>query len=266
MEGFLTAAFLGFVEGLTEFIPVSSTAHLIILTEGLGLPAPPGHVFEVFIQLGAILAVMVLYRQKLWNTAIGLARGEDKALRFTINLGLGTLPALIAGALLHGWIKTNLYDPIVIAVMLIVGGLLIFFLERRFTAAHNHREIDDIQPRTAFLIGCAQMLALVPGVSRSGATIMGSLALGLTRPAAAEFSFFLSIPVMFAAVAYDLLRNWDSIRAYGHFDLMLVGLAAAFVTAMAVVRTVIGFIGRYGFTPFAWYRLAAGMILLMVFL
>ncbi len=266
MIEFLTAVFLGIVEGLTEFLPVSSTAHLIVLTKGLAFPAPPGHVFEVFIQLGAILAVVVLYWRRLWETVGGLLKGDDRARRFTLSLALGTLPALLMGGLLHGWIKDHLYNPIVIAAALIAGGIAILLLERRFARTPAHTEIDEIRPVTAFLIGCAQTLALVPGVSRSGATIMGSLALGLSRPAAAEFSFFLSIPVMFAAVGYDTLKNHEAIMAYGRFDLMIAGLLAAFVTALAVVRAAIGFISRYGFAPFAWYRIAAGLVLLAVFL
>lgn len=264
MIEFLTALFLGFVEGLTEFLPVSSTAHLIVLTQGLGFPAPPGHVFEVFIQLGAILAVMALYWRKIWATLVGLPRGEAVARKFTVNIILGTLPALVAGAVLHDWVKVHLYNPFVIAVALIVGGMVILILERRF-ARIQHTGLDEISPKTAFLVGCCQTLALVPGVSRSGATIMGSLGLGLSRPAAAEFSFFLAIPVMFAAVGYDTLKNWDAIVSYGHFGLMLAGLASAFVTALAVVRVAIGFISRYGFVPFAWYRIAAGLMILVVF-
>lgn len=265
MTEFLTAIFLGFVEGLTEFIPVSSTAHLIVLTKGLNFPAPPGHVFEVFIQLGAILAVMVLYWRKILETAIGVPRGDSKARRFTLNLILGTIPALMAGGLAHGWIKAHLYNPFVIAATLIAGGIVILILEKTF-ARRQHTLIDDMPPKTAFLIGCAQTLALVPGVSRSGATIMGALALGLSRPAAAEFSFFLAIPVMLAAVAYDMFRNWDALMAYDHFGLMLAGLGAAFVTALCVVRFAIAFISRYGFTPFAWYRIGAGIVILLVFL
>lgn len=265
MSEFLTALFLGFVEGLTEFLPVSSTAHLIVLTEGLGFPAPPGHVFEVFIQLGAILAVMVLYWRKIWSTLIGLPRGDAVARRFTLNLILGTIPALLTGAILHDWVKTHLYNPFVIAVTLILGGIAILVLEKIF-ARTQKTSVDDIAPRTAFLVGCCQTLALVPGVSRSGATIMGALSLGLSRPAAAEFSFFLAIPVMFAAVGYDTLKNWDAIVAYDHFGLMLAGLASAFLTALAVVRVAIGFISRYGFAPFAWYRIGAGLVILAVFL
>lgn len=264
MGDYLTALFLGFIEGLTEFIPVSSTAHLIVLTKGLNFSAPPGHVFEVFIQLGAVLAVVVLYRRKLWQTFLGLPR-EKSAQLFTLNLIVGTIPALVAGAFLHDWIKETLYNPSVIAVALIAGGVFILLLEKKLCRS-KICSVDDIPCKAAFLIGCFQMLALVPGVSRSGATIMGSLALGLSRPAAAEFSFFLAVPVMMAAVAYDTMKNWDAIIAYGHMDLMMTGFFAAFVTAMLVIKFALAVISRYGFAPFAWYRIAAGLIILFVFL
>ncbi len=263
MMEFLTAAFLGLIEGLTEFIPVSSTAHLIVLVEGLKFPAPPNHVFEVFIQLGAIMAIVVLYWKKLWKTLMDLPHGAT-ARSFTLNVIVATLPALAAGALGRSWIKEHLYSPHIAALMLILGGIIILLLEKRFRHG-KIQNIDDIPLKTAFLIGICQMLALVPGVSRSGTTIMGSLFLGLSRPAAAEFSFFLAIPVMLAAVSYDTLKNWDSIIAYGHFELMLVGLAAAFITALVVVKLALKIISRYGFAPFAWYRIAAGICIFLIF-
>lgn len=256
MTEILIALFLGIVEGLTEFIPVSSTGHLVILVDGLGFPAPPGHVFEVFIQLGSILAVMFLYRQRIFDTIIGLPK-EKKAQNFTRNLILGTIPAMIAGALAHDEIKA-LYRPDFICWTLILGGIAILFLEKRLKKAEVET-VDDIKPLTAFLIGCAQALALVPGVSRSGATIIGALGLGLARPAAAEFSFFLAMPAMAAAVAYDCYKNWDSLMASSGLHLMIIGFIAAFVSALFVVRGVIAFISRYGFAPFAWYRIAVGI-------
>lgn len=264
MIEFLTAIFLGFVEGLTEFIPVSSTGHLILLVKGLNFPAPPGHVFEVFIQIGAILAVTVLYRQIIWQTATGL-RSDPAARRFATNIVIGTIPALLLGAAFHGFIKDVLYDPIIIATSLIIGGIIILTFEKYFMNPQTPT-IDDVSPRQAFLIGCCQAIALIPGVSRSGATIMGSLALGLTRKAAAEFSFFLAIPVMICAVAYDVYKNWEAlISSQQYVTLMLAGLAASFITAMIVVKAVIGFITRYGFAPFAWYRIALGLFVFFIF-
>lgn len=265
MIEFLTALFLGFVEGLTEFIPVSSTGHLILLVEGLNFPAPPGHVFEVFIQIGAILAVMVLYRQKIWDTATGLHK-DPVARRFAANILIGTFPALVLGAAFHGFIKDVLYSPFVIATSLIVGGMIILAFEKKFINPHTET-IDDVGMRQAFFIGCCQAVALIPGISRSGATIMGSLALGLTRKAAAEFSFFLAMPVMICAVSYDVYKNWDTLIASDQYiGLMLAGMVSSFVTALIVVKAVIGLISKYGFAPFAWYRIALGLFAFFIFL
>lgn len=260
MSDFITAAFLGFIEGLTEFIPVSSTAHLILLIEGLKFQAPPGHVFEVFIQIGAILAVVALYFPKLWKIFVTIP--SDPASRnFVFSLALGTIPAIIAGGLGRDWIKTHLYNPSVIGTTLILGGILILVLEKRLKAP-KITAIESMPLKTAFLIGCCQAMALIPGVSRSGATIMGALGLGLARPAAAEFSFFLAIPVMFGAVSYDTYKSWDAIVSYGHIELMLTGLAAAFLTALVVLKVALSIISRYGFAPFAWYRIGLGILVL----
>jgi undecaprenyl-diphosphatase len=263
MTEFLTALFLGFIEGLTEFIPVSSTGHLVILVDWLGFAAPPGRVFEVFIQLGAIMAVVVLYRKKLIETVIGLP-SKKKARRFALNLVVATIPAIIAGSLAHGWIK-SLYTPAVIGSTLFLGGIILLVMEQRFK--HDKIEaVDDVPLKAAFLIGCFQMLALIPGVSRSGATIMGALALGLKRPAAAEFSFFLAIPVMFAAVSYDIFMNWNMLLHYDDLHLLLIGFFTAFLTAMAVLKLAIRLITRWGFAPFAWYRIGAGLLILIFFI
>jgi undecaprenyl-diphosphatase len=261
---YLTALFLGFVEGLTEFIPVSSTGHLILLIEGLNFQTPPGRVFEVFIQIGAILAVMVLYRAKIWKTITGLTHDKTSQ-RFAINIIIGTIPALLIGAALHDFIKTALYNPLIIGVTLILGGIVILLFDKKF----NHpsvESVDEITPKQAAIIGLCQSIALIPGVSRSGATIMGSLAMGLSRAAATEFSFFLAMPVMFCAVAYDLYKNWDALATSADtIHLMLAGLAGAFVTALLVVKTVVGFISKHGFAPFAWYRLALGVTVFFIF-
>lgn len=264
MTDYLIAIFLGFVEGLTEFIPVSSTGHLILLIEGLNFPAPPGRVFEVFIQIGAILAVMVLYRAKIFHTVQGVFTRDKVAQRFATNILIGTLPALLIGALLHSFIKNTLYDPMVIATTLILGGIFILVFEKRFGPA-TVETVDEISTKQALLVGFFQSIALIPGISRSGATIMGSLGIGLSRKAATEFSFFLAMPVMFCAVAYDVLKNWDALLATQSWGLMLSGLTGAFVTALVVVKTVVGFISRHGFAPFAWYRIALGLFALVIF-
>ncbi len=263
MIDYLTAIFLGFIEGLTEFIPVSSTGHLLLLTEGLDFPAPPGHVFEVFIQIGAILAVMVLYRAKILKTICGIP-SDPSARKFAFNIFLGILPALFIGGLFHRFIKETLYSPMVIIAALILGGIFILIFEKRF-GPPKVESVDDVSSKQAFLIGCCQAVALIPGVSRSGATIMGALGFGLSRLAATEFSFFLAIPVMFCAVAYDICKNWDALIAYDNFGLMFAGLAASFVTALVVVKSVISFISRHGFAPFAWYRIALGTIAFFIF-
>lgn len=264
MIDYFTAIFLGFIEGLTEFIPVSSTGHLILLIEGLRFPSPPGGVFEVFIQIGAILAVMVLYREKIFKTVAGIPN-DKTARKFALNVIIGTLPALLIGGLFHNFIKEQLYNPIVIATTLILGGIFILLFEKKLNKPTTET-VDDVSPRQALMIGLCQCVALVPGVSRSGATIMGSLGLGLSRAAATEFSFFLAMPVMFCAVAYDILKNWDMLMAYPHLGLMFAGLASSFITALIVVKTVVSFVSRHGFAPFAWYRIALGLVAFAIFL
>ncbi len=246
MTDYLTALFLGFVEGLTEFIPVSSTGHLILLIEGLKFPTPPGRVFEVFIQIGAILAVMVLYRAKIIKTVAGIP-SDPVARRFALNLIIGSIPAVVIGLALHDFIKEVLYNPLIIATTLILGGIIILLFEKKF----DHpvvENIDNISTKQALLIGFCQSIALIPGVSRSGATIMGSPAF------------------RFGAVAYDIYKNWDTLAHYPHMGLMFAGLAASFVTALIVVKTVVGFVSRHGFAPFAYYRIALGLFVFFIFL
>lgn len=261
MYDYCIAALLGVIEGLTEFLPVSSTAHLIILSDILGFNSESsGHVFEVFIQIGAILAVVFAYRNKIFNTVIGLPK-EKIAQKFALNVIIGTIPALLVGAVLHDFIKEKLYNPTVIGVSLIVGGIIILLLEKKIRQ-FKIENIDDISPKMAFLIGCFQAIAVIPGVSRSGATIMGALSCGVARPAAAEFSFFLAIPVMFAAVTYDTYKNLDAIVNNNQIGVMLCGMVFAFVTALLVMKIAIKFISKYGFTPFAIYRIFVGVAIL----
>ena len=264
MTDYLIAIFLGFIEGLTEFIPVSSTGHLVLLIEGLKFPTPPGKVFEVFIQIGAILAVMVLYRQKILKTIVGIPN-DPAARKFALNVIIASIPAVIFGFAFHNFIKETLYNPIVIATTLILGGVIILLFEKKFKQPVIET-MDDITPRQAFMVGLCQSIALIPGVSRSGATIMGSLALGLSRGAATEFSFFLAMPIMFGAVTYDFYKNWDALLAYPQKGLMVAGLMASFLTALVVVKMVVGFVSRHGFAPFAWYRIALGLLALFIFL
>ena len=261
MDNYLIAALLGVIEGLTEFLPVSSTGHLILFVDLLGFQAPPGKTFEVMIQLGAILALITIYFHKIFSTIIGLPT-DPAARRFALLILLGFLPAMVLGATLHGFIKEYLFSPTVVAVALIVGGIVILIVEatqRRVL----YREVDAVPLRTGFLVGVAQTLAMVPGVSRSGATIIGGLLLGLERRTAAEFSFFLSIPTMSAAFAYDAYKN----RADLSFDdagLIAVGFIAAFIAALLVVKPFLAIVSKIGFAPFAYYRAALGAFVLVL--
>ncbi len=260
-EPLLTAAVLGLLEGVTEFIPVSSTGHLILASHWLGETGEAAKTFDIFIQLGAILAIVWLYRARLLH-ALRAARVEPDSRRFLLNLVVAFLPAAIVGFLAHDWIKQRLFTPTVVATALVVGGILILLIERwhpRETVA----AVGDLRPPTALGIGLAQVLSLVPGTSRSGATIMGGYALGLSRSAATEFSFFLSIPVMFAATGYDLLKSRGAL-SLADAPAFTVGFVLAFVSALIVVKAFLSFVSRHSFAAFAWYRIALGLVLLLL--
>lgn len=252
---YLNAVILGIVEGLTEFLPVSSTGHLLLLDRLLGFQGPPGHVFEIVVQLGAILAIMVLYWRRLWTLACGLHRNRE-ARQFTLAVILAFFPAAFLGALGHGFIKGVLFNPIIVSIALIVGGLLILLIERKAPPA-TIKTAEDIKPLIALKIGLCQCIAMIPGVSRSGATIMGAMLFGVERKAAAEFSFFLAIPTMLGASSYDLYKNAGELNN-SDMTLIAIGLVTAFVTALFVVKAFITLIGKYGFIPFAWYRIVVG--------
>jgi len=256
------AALLGVVEGLTEFIPVSSTGHLILLVDLLGFQGPPGKVFEIAIQLGAILAICWVYRQKLVATAAGLFRMDEASWQFSYNILVAFIPALVLGLMFHGFIKSVLFSPWVVCATLILGALAIIAIEA-IRPEIRHPEIDSFRPWLAFRIGLCQAVAMIPGVSRSGATIMGALLLGASRKAATEFSFFLAIPTMLGATVYDLYKNREQL-AGGDALVIAVGFIAAFVSGMLVVRWLVGFVGRRGFVPFALYRIALGLVMLAV--
>ncbi|MBI1272912.1 MAG: undecaprenyl-diphosphate phosphatase [Alphaproteobacteria bacterium] len=259
----LKAALMGVVEGFTEFLPISSTGHLILLGEGIGFQGPSGYMFEVVIQLGAILAVVIAFFPRLWHVTLTLHR--DAASRhFVWAVLLGFLPAAVVGALVHDFIKAALFNPLVVAWALLLGGVAILVIERNMYRVKT-QAFDRMPLKTAFLIGCAQCLAMVPGVSRSGATIMGALLLGVERRVAAEFSFFLAIPTMMGATVYDFYKNRDAM-AEGDTTLLVIGFIAAFFAAWPIAKGFIAFVGRYGFAPFAWYRIAIGGLLLAVLL
>jgi undecaprenyl-diphosphatase len=254
----VAAVILGLVEGATEFIPVSSTGHLIVVSEWLGRTDERWKTFDVFIQLGAILAVVWIYRALFWRTARTLVAPESR--RLVVNLAMGFLPAAVVGFLARDFIKAHLFSTRVVALALIAGGIAILLIERWKPATRTER-VEDLAPATALGIGFAQLLALVPGVSRSGATIMGGYALGLSRRAAAEFSFFLAVPVMVAAAGYDLLKSLDVLSA-GDVPVFAVGFVVAFASALVVIRAFLGFVARSSFGAFAWYRIAFGALLL----
>jgi undecaprenyl-diphosphatase len=255
----LKALILGIVEGLTEFLPVSSTGHLIITGDLLSFSDARAKVFEIAIQLAAILAVVWEYRAKIIEVVVGLP-SQRGAQRFALNLIVAFIPAAVLGLLFASAIQRYLFNPITVATAFMVGGLLILWAERR---KHRVRvlSVDDLSWRDALAVGCAQALALIPGTSRSGATIIGGLFFGLERRTATEFSFFLAIPTMFAATFYDVYKN----RALLHMHdlpLFAVGGLASFVAAFLAVRGLLRYISHHDFTIFAWYRLAFGIVVL----
>ncbi|WP_289296862.1 undecaprenyl-diphosphate phosphatase [uncultured Reyranella sp.] len=258
------ALLIGVVEGLTEFLPVSSTGHIILAEEVLHFQGPPGKVFEIVIQLGAILAVCLLYRAKIWNTVEGVLQRDKRAIRFATAIVVAFLPAAIVGVVAHKYIKSVLFSPWVVAIALIVGGIAILLIER-FAQRPRIKSLDDVDLKTALYIGLCQCLAMIPGVSRAGATIMGARAFRVDRATAAEFSFFLAMPTMLGATVYDLYKNWSSL-SWEHSGIIALGFVAAFVSAMLVVRAFVRFISRHGFTVFAWYRIAVGALALTLLL
>ena len=258
------ALLIGVVEGLTEFLPVSSTGHIILAEEVLHFQGPPGKVFEIVIQLGAILAVCLLYRAKIWTTVEGVLQRDKRAIRFATAIAVAFLPAAIVGVAAHKYIKSVLFSPWVVAIALIVGGIAILLIER-FAQRPRIKSLDDVDLKTALYIGLCQCLAMIPGVSRAGATIMGARAFRVDRATAAEFSFFLAMPTMLGATVYDLYKNWSSL-SWEHGGIIAVGFVAAFLSAMLVVRAFVRFISRHGFTVFAWYRIAVGALALTLLL
>lgn len=256
----LKALILGIVEGLTEFLPISSTGHLIILGDLLGYTDESSKVFKIVIQLGAILAVCWDYRARLTQLVAGLPRDAGEQ-RFAALLLIGFLPAAILGVMFHSTIKALLFNPITVATALIIGGLIILYVEKR--AYHPRiQSVDEMRWPDALKVGFAQALAMIPGTSRSGATIMGGLIFGLSRKAATEFSFFLAIPTMFAATVYDLYKNWALLRMED-LPVFAVGFVAAFISAMWAVKSFMRFISNHTFVVFAWYRIVFGVIVLL---
>jgi undecaprenyl-diphosphatase len=253
------AVVLGIVEGATEFIPVSSTGHLIIVSDWLGYAGRQATLFAVFIQLGAILAIVWLYRGTFVHALTGWRR-EPASRRFIVNVVIATIPAALVGFLAHRWIVTYLFSPITVAAALAVGGVAILLIEW-WCPPTRIQKVHEIPTRTALGIGLAQVLALFPGVSRAGATIMGAYSLGLSRTAATEFSFFLAVPIMVAAGGYELRDAWDLLTPTD-FWVLAVGFVVSFVSAVIVVKAFLRFISDHTFRFFAWYRIGLGALLL----
>ena len=254
---------LGIVEGLTEFLPVSSTGHLIVAGSLLGYAGERAKVFEIVIQAGAILAVCWEYRVRLVAVAIGLPSSRD-AQRFVVNLLLAFLPAAVLGLLFSRMIKQHLFAAVPVALAFVVGALVILWVERRQRISPATVRIDDVNAMRwtdALKIGFAQAFALIPGTSRSGATIIGGMLFGLSRPAATEFSFFLAIPTLLAACVYEFFRNRALLSA-ADLQAFGIGFVAAFVSAFLCVRWLIRYVSRHDFVPFAWYRIAFGLVIL----
>jgi len=253
------ALVLGIVEGLTEFLPVSSTGHLIVAGDLLGFNDEKGTIFEIVIQTGAMLAIVWEYRARFARVLTGCAR-DAAARRFALNLAIAFLPAAVLGLAVGSHIKAALFKPLPVAIAFIAGAFVILWAERR-----DHRirveTVDDMRWDDALKVGIAQAFALIPGTSRSGATIIGGLLFGLSRKAATEFSFFLAVPTLVAAGAWDFYQNRALFDA-ADFNLFAVGAAAAFISAFACVRWLLRYIASHDFTPFAWYRIAFGVVVL----
>ncbi len=248
------ALLLGLIEGLTEFLPVSSTGHLVLVGHFLGVDSPK-KVFEILIQLGAILAILTVYAAKLIRILADLPR-DRRTQRFVLSVLIAFLPAAVIGAVFHKYIKALLEVPLIVCLTLIIGGVILLVVDR-MSLRFDVQDTMDIDPWLGFKIGVCQCLAMIPGVSRSGATIVGAMLMGVDKRSAAEFSFFLAMPTMAGAFAYDLYKNYKDIDAVTLQSIAL-GFAVAFVTGVIVVRYLLDFVGRRGFAPFAWWRILVG--------
>jgi undecaprenyl-diphosphatase len=258
----LDAAILGLVEGITEFIPVSSTGHLILVQDWLNFQGDKQNAFIIFIQLGAILAVVWMYRAKIWNVLRTWREPQSKGL--IINLIVATIPAVVVGLPTEDWIEARLFKPFPVALALVVGGIAILLIERYFRKP-SVESVDQIPLSKAIGVGLFQVLAILwPGMSRSGATIMGGLTLGLSRTAATEFSFFLAIPAMMGASVIKM-RDIADVATPADIPIFAIGFVVAFISALVVIRTLIAYVSKNTFRPFAWYRIVFGIVLLALY-
>ena len=254
------AAIMGVVEGLTEFLPVSSTGHLILAGALLGFDDEKAKVFDIAIQTGAILAVIIVYWQKIRETLVALPT-QKNAQRFSLNVLIAFLPAAVLGLLFGKAIKANLFTPTVVATTFILGGFIILWAEKRPPATVRIQAVEEMGPWDALKVGLVQCLAMVPGTSRSGATIIGGMLLGLSRKAATDFSFYLAIPTLVAAGGYSLFKERALLSA-ADLPMFLVGLLFSFISAWICVRWLLRYISTHNFVPFAWYRIAFGIVVL----
>ncbi|VFR51303.1 Undecaprenyl-diphosphatase [plant metagenome] len=263
----LKAFFLGIIEGLTEFLPISSTGHLILVGDLINFQSSQGKVFEVVIQFGAILAVMWIFRQRLGRLIYGTLTGDRQEMLFTRNLLIAFFPAAIIGAVFISFIKSVFYHPSVVAITLVLGGLIMLWVERRpreggETWAGNRataHTLEEITWKQSLAVGCAQCLAMIPGTSRSGATIIGGMVAGIQRKTATEFSFFLAMPTMLGAAVYDTYRNYGLLTSQEGWAIV-AGFIGAFLSALLIVRAVLAFVARHTYRVFAWYRIALGFV------
>ncbi len=256
----IKAAIMGVVEGLTEFLPISSTGHLILAGALLGFDDDKAKVFDIAIQTGAILAVIIVYWQKIRETLVNLPT-QRQAQRFTLNVLIAFFPAVILGLLFGKAIKENLFTPAVVASAFILGGLVILWAEKRTQTAVRIHDVDEMTPLDAIKVGLVQCVAMIPGTSRSGATIIGGMLLGLSRKAATDFSFYLAIPTLIGAGAYSLFKE-RALLSMADLPMFAVGLFFSFVSAWLCVRWLLRYIANHSFTPFAWYRIAFGIVVL----
>ena len=260
----LKALMMGLVEGFTEFLPISSTGHLIVFGNLVGFHS--NHkVFEIAIQLGAVLAVVFEYRQRFAGVLHGLGK-DKKANRFVLNLAVAFMPAAVMGLLFSKQIKEYLFNPLSVAVMLVLGGFFILWVEKRQSYTVPKKiDVDALRPVDALMIGIAQVFALIPGTSRSGSTIMGGMLWGIERKTATEFSFFLAVPMMVAATAYDILKHYQFFTLHD-IGLILIGFVAAFVSGLVAVKALLRFVSKKNYIPFAYYRIVFGIVIIILWL
>ena len=256
MSDIATPILLGIVEGVTEYLPVSSTGHLILATELMGYDAEKWALFNIAIQPGAILAILVLYWRTFWAVLLGLLKAERNAFAFVINLLLAFFPAVVIGLMFNDAIEALLENAVVVAWALILGGFAILVVEK-FAKPKHAGGIADVGAKNSLLIGLVQCIAMIPGVSRSGATILGAMAFGVERRTAAEFSFFLAIPTLTGATALQLYKHGSALTG-ADMQTIAIGFVVSFLVAMAVVKGFVAVVSRIGFAPFAWYRIVAG--------